>query len=58
MDIGCIHILTIVNKAAVNIKVCISFQMSVFISSDKYPSGIVRLYDSSIFNFEESLCFL
>ena len=44
--LGCIHILTIVYKAAVNIKVCISFQMSVFISSDKYPE--VELLDYMI----------
>ena len=42
-------LLTIVNKAAVNIKVYISFQMSVFISSDKYLE--VELLDYMIVLF-------
>ena len=35
--IGCFHILAIVNNAAMNIGVHVSFQISVFISLDIYP---------------------
>ena len=34
--LGCFHVLAIVNSAAVNIGVHVSFQISVFISLDKY----------------------
>ena len=35
--LGCSYILALVNNAAVSIGVNISFQISVFISSDIYP---------------------
>ena len=35
--LGCFHILAIVNNAAMNIGVHISFQISIFVSLDEYP---------------------
>ena len=49
--LDCFHILAIVNNAAMNIRVHISFSISVFIFFTKTPrSGIAGLYGSSIFN--------
>ena len=33
---GCFHVLATVNSAAMNIRVYVSFLISVFVSSDKY----------------------
>ena len=50
--LGCCLILAIVNNAAVNIEVHVSFQMSVFICSGCLPrSGIAGSYGSSLFSF-------
>ena len=48
--LGCFHALAIVNSAAMNIGVHVSFQIMVF--SGYVPrSGIARSYGSSIFRF-------
>ena len=50
--LGCFHILAIVNNAAVNIGVSVSFQISVSVFFRYIPrSGIAGLYGSSIFSF-------
>lgn len=44
VDIGCSHVLAIVNNAAVNIEACISFWVSIFIFFRQIPrSGIAGL---------------
>ena len=51
--LGCFHVLAIVNSAAVNIGVHVSF--SVLISSRHMPrSGIAGSYGGFIFSFKES----
>ena len=54
---GCLHVnMTVVNGAAMNIKMHISFQISVFIfSSYRSRSGIVGSYGNSIFSFLRNL---
>ena len=48
--IGCFHILAIVNNAATNVKVHISFCISVFVCFGYIPrSEIARSYGSSFF---------
>ena len=50
--LGCFVVLAIVNNAAMNMRLHISFQVSVFIFFRKIPrSGIAGSYGSSIFNF-------
>ena len=54
--LGYFHILVIVNNAAVNMEVCISFQINVLVFFGEIPrSGIVGSYGSSIFNFLRTL---
>ena len=44
VDIGCSHVLAIVNNAAVNIEACVSFWVSIFIFFRQIPrSGIAGL---------------
>ena len=54
--LGCLYILTIVNNAAMNMKVHISFWVSDFISSEYIlKSGVARSCGGAIFNFWRKL---
>ena len=54
--LGCFPILAVVNKAAMNIGVHVSFQISAFILSGYMPqSGIAGSYSNSIFSFLRNL---
>ena len=53
--LGCVHIEAVVNNA-VNIRVHVSFRISVFIFfGELLRGGIAGLYDSCIFNFLRNL---
>ena len=52
--LGCFHVLAIINSAAVNTRVPISFQITVF-SIHMPQSGIAVSYGRSIFNFLRNL---
>ena len=52
--LGCFHVLAIVNSAAVNIRVHVSF-WTMFFSGYMLRSGIVGSYGSSIFSFLRNL---
>ena len=53
--LGCFHVLVIVNSAAVNIEVHVSFWIIVF-SGYMASSGIAGSYGSSVFSFLRNLC--
>ena len=56
--LGCFHILATVNKAAVNIEVHVSFQISVFVFFRYIPrSGSAGSYGSSVFSFLGNILF-
>ena len=49
--LACFHVLAVVDSAAVNIRVHVSFLNSSFGLRYMPGSGIARLYDNSIFSF-------
>ena len=52
--LGCFHVLPIVNRAAMNYRVHVSFQIIVILRY-MYRSGIARSYGNSIFSFLRNL---
>ena len=56
MDIICLHVLAIMNSAATNISVYVSFGSRVFVFYGYMPrNGITELYGNSIFSFLRNL---
>ena len=54
--LGCFHVLTIINSAAMKTRVHVSFQIRVFIFSKYMPrSGNAGSYGNSIFSFLRKL---
>ena len=53
--LGCFHVLTVLNSAAVNIGVHVSFRVRVF-SRYMSRSGIAGSYGNSSFSFLRNLC--
>ena len=54
--LGCFNVLSIVNSAAMNIGVHVSFQINVFVSSRYMPrSGTAGSHSNSIFSFLRNL---
>ena len=54
--LGCFYVLAVVNSAAINVGVHISFRIRVFVFSSSMPrSGIGRSYGNSIFSFLRTL---
>ena len=52
--LGCFHVLDVVNSAAMNTEVHVSFQIIVILRY-MYRSGIARSYGNSIFKFLRNL---
>ena len=48
---SCFHVLTVVNSAAVNIGMPVSFQIIVLFSGNIPRSGIAGSYGSAVFSF-------
>jgi len=56
MGVGDFHVLAVVNSAAINTGVCVSFQITLFIFSGyMHRSGIAGSYGTSTFSFIRSL---
>ena len=54
--LGCFHVLAIINNAAMNIGVHVSFQIRVCVFSGYIPkSGITGSYGSTVFSFSRKL---
>ena len=57
-NLGCLHVLAIVNNAAMDIEVHVSFQIRVFIFSRYMPrNGIAGSHGNSIFSFSFFIVF-